>query len=152
MFEGQGPNSAGATGAIKFFMRGFGGTAGVLLSGVLLDRATAWGLDFVRTSMSEGQGAVQAFEPVVRDHLARKGSAQPDAAVQAATVIGSWVDLHARIIGHRAVMRACTAASALALFVACFIRTAKEFSVFDADEEIVPTLLRRWLGTKKSFS
>jgi hypothetical protein len=67
------------------------------------------------------------------------------------TVIGSWVDLHAQIIGHRAVMRACTATSGMALFVACFIRTAKEFSIFDADQEIVPTFLRRWLATKKSF-
>jgi MFS family permease len=146
VFEGQEPEAAASTGAIKFFMRGFGGTAGVLLAGVLLDRAAAWGLDFVRTSIVLGQGSLEAIEPGIQDHMTRRGSTEPEAAAQTTALIGSWVELHARIIGYRAVLRACALASGLALFIAFFIRTEKEFSVFDADEEFVPALVRRCLG------
>ena len=37
-FEGQPPAMAGATGAMKFFMRSFNGTVGILLAGVLIDQ------------------------------------------------------------------------------------------------------------------
>jgi MFS family permease len=146
VYEGQHPDAARTTGAMKFFMRAFGGTAGVLIAGVILDRATAWGLDFVRTSMVPGQGALQALEPPIQDHLVRHGSAPPLAATQAHAVLGYWVNLHAQIIGYRVALRLCAFASGLGLIVAFFIRTQKEYSILDADDNRLPALLRGWFG------
>jgi MFS family permease len=146
VYEGQAPAAAGSTGAMKFFMRAFGGTAGVLLAGVVLDRAAAWGLDFVRTSMMPGQGALQVLEPPIQDHLALHGSAPLEAAAQSQAVLGSWVDLHAQIIGYRTALRLCAWASAAGLILAFFIRTRKEFSILDADDNRLPTFVRRWFG------
>jgi MFS transporter, DHA2 family, multidrug resistance protein len=130
-FEGQSPEAATATGGMKFFMRSFNGTVGILLAGVLLDQGAWWGLEFVRDSVVPGQGALQADVPLIRDYLARHGSAPPDAAVQADAVIGSWIDLHAQVIGYRKALRFCAYLSAAGLIVSCFIRQRKEISVFD---------------------
>jgi hypothetical protein len=46
-------------------------------------------------------------------------------------VIGSWVDLHAQVIGYRRALRFCAYLSAAGLIIACFIRRRKEISVFD---------------------
>jgi hypothetical protein len=146
VYEGQLPDAISSTGAMKFFMRGFGGTAGVLLAGVVLDRAAAWGLDFVRTSMTPGQGALQVLEPPIQDHLARHGSAPPEAAAQTRAVLGSWVHLHAQIIGYRVALRLCAYASTAGLILAFFIRTRKEFSVLDADDNRLPAFVRSWFG------
>jgi hypothetical protein len=131
-FEGQAPEAATATGGMKFFMRSFNGTVGILLAGVLLDQGTWWGLEFVRDSVVPGQGALQADVPLIRDHLARHGSAPPAAAAQADAVIGSWVNLLAQVIGYRRALRFCAYLSAAGLLVSCFIRLRKEFNVFDA--------------------
>jgi MFS family permease len=144
VYEGQPPDAARSTGAMKFFMRAFGGTAGVLLAGVVLDRAAAWGLDFVRTSITPGQGAVQILVPPIQDHLARHGSAPREAAEQARAVLGFWVNLHAQIIGYRVALRLCACASAAGLILAFFIRTRKESSILDADDNRLPQLVRRW--------
>ncbi len=130
-FEGQPPKAAGATGAMKFFMRSFNGTVGILLAGVLIDQGTWWGLEVVRDSVVPGQGALQADVPLIRDHLMRHGSAPPAAAAQADAVIGYWVDLHAQVIGYRRALRFCAYLSAAGLIVTCFIRRRKEISVFD---------------------
>jgi hypothetical protein len=130
-FEGQPPEAAGATGAMKFFMRSFNGTVGILLAGVLLDQGTWWGLEFVRDSIVPGQGALQADLPLIGDHLARHGSAPPAAAAQADAVLGYWVNLHAQVIGYRKALRFCAYLSAAGLIVSCFIHRRKEFSVFD---------------------
>src|SRR5262249_8992753 len=130
-FEGQPPEAAGATGAMKFFMRSFNGTVGILLAGVLIDQGTWWGLDFVRDSVVQGQGAVQADVPAIRDLLARHGSAPPEAATQAEAVLGYWVNLHAQVIGYRTGLRCCAYLSAAGLVVSCFIHRRKEVSIFD---------------------
>jgi predicted MFS family arabinose efflux permease len=131
-FEGQPPAMAGATGAMKFFMRSFNGTVGILLAGVLIDQGAWWGLDFVRDSIVQGQGAVQADVPAIRDHLLRHGSSPAEAATQAEAVLGSWVNLHAQVIGYRTGLRFCAVLSAAGLLVACFISRRKEFNIFDA--------------------
>ena len=131
-FEGQPAAAAGATGAMKFFMRTFNGTAGILLAGVLLDQGAWWGLEFVRDGIVTGQGAVQADMPFLRDHLERQGSAPATAAAQADAVLGSWVDLHAQMIGYRWALRFCAYLSAAGLIVSCFIHQRKEISVFDS--------------------
>jgi MFS family permease len=146
VYEGQPSEAVGPTGAMKFFMRGFGGTAGVLLAGIVLDRAAAWGLDFVRTSMTPGQGALQVLEPSIQDHLAQNGSAPPEAAARTRAVLGYWVNLHAQIIGYRVALRLCACASAAGLILAFFIRTRKEFSVLDADDNRLPAFVRSWFG------
>ncbi len=130
-FEGQPPAAAAATGGMKFFMRSFNGTVGILLAGVLLDSTTAWGLEFVRDSVVPGQGALQADVPLIRDDLVRHGSAPPAAAAQADAVLGSWIDLHAQVIGYRRALRFCAYLSAAGLIVSCFIHRRKEFNVFD---------------------
>ncbi len=130
-FEGQPAAAAGATGAMKFFMRTFGGSVGILLAGILLDQGAWWGLEFVRDGTVQGQGAVQADMPLIRDHLARQGSAPAETAAQADAVIGSWVDLHAQMIGYRWALRFCAYLSAAGLIVSCFIHRRKEISVFD---------------------
>jgi DHA2 family lincomycin resistance protein-like MFS transporter len=131
-FEGQPPAMAGATGAMKFFMRSFNGTVGILLASVLIDQGTWWGLDFVRDSVVQGQGAVQADVPAIRDHLVRHGSTPAEAVAQGEAVLGSWVNLHAQVIGYRTGLRFCAGLSAAGLLVACFISRRKEFNVFDA--------------------
>jgi hypothetical protein len=123
---------AAATGAMKFFMRSFNGTVGILLAGVLIDQGASWGLDFVRDAIVQGQGAVQADVPAIRDHLVRQGSAPPSAATQAHAVLGSWVNLHAQVIGYRTGLRFCAYLSAAGLLVSCFISRRKEPSIFDA--------------------
>jgi hypothetical protein len=133
-FEGQHPQVAGATGAMKFFMRSFNGTVGILLAGVLIDQGTWWGLEFVRDSVVPGQGALQADMPLIRDHLVRHGSSPAAAATQAEAVLGYWVNLHAKVIGYRSGLRLCAYVSAAGLIVACFIHRRKEISVFDAAE------------------
>ena len=87
-FEGQPPAMAGATGAMKFFMRSFNGTVGILLAGVLIDQGAWWGLDFVRDAIVQGQGAVQADVPGIRDHLVRHGSTPAEAVAQSEAVLG----------------------------------------------------------------
>jgi DHA2 family multidrug resistance protein len=131
-FEGQPPAMAGATGAMKFLMRSFNGTVGILLAGVLIDRGAWWGLDFVRDAIVQGQGAVQADVPGIRDHLVRHGSTAQAAATQARAVLGQWVNLHAQVIGFRTGLRFCAYLSAAGLVVSCFISRRKEPSIFDA--------------------
>jgi MFS transporter, DHA2 family, multidrug resistance protein len=131
-FEGQSPEAAGATGGMKFFMRSFNGTVGILLAGVLIDQGTWWGLEFVRDSVVPGQGAVQADVPALRDHLVRHGSAPSEAAAQAEAVLGSWVNLHSLVIGYRTGLRFCAYLSLAGLVVTCLIHRRKEPSIFDA--------------------
>ena len=131
-FEGQPPEAAGATGGMKFFMRSFNATVGILLAGVLIDQGAWWGLDFVRDSVVQGQGAVQADVPGIRDHLVRQGSAPSVAVTQAQAVLDSWVHLHAQVIGYRTGLRFCAYLSAAGLVVSCFISRRKEPSIFDA--------------------
>src|SRR5262245_14218256 len=118
-FEGQSPQAAGATGGMKFFMRSFNGTVGILLASVLIDRGTWWGLEFVRDAVVPGQGPVQVDVPAVRDHLLRHGSTPSEAAAQAEAVLGHWVNLHAQVIGYRTGLRFCAYLSAAGLVVAC---------------------------------
>ena len=131
-FEGQPPQAAGATGGMKFVMRSFNGTVGILLASVLIDQGTWWGLDYVRASVVQGQGPVQVDVPAIRDHLARRGSTPETAATQAQAVLGSWVNLHAQVIGYRWGLRFCAYLSAVGLLVSCFISRRKEPSVFDS--------------------
>ena len=133
-YEGQLPAQAATTGALKFFMRAFGSTLGVLLAGILLDRVATWGLDYVRDSIRLGQGALQATEPAIRDYMVRHGSAPAEAAAQSAALLGHWVDLHAEVIGYRAALRFCAWSSAVAMVISFFIHRRKEFSTFDTDE------------------
>jgi hypothetical protein len=130
-FEGQPPALAGATGAMKFFMRSFNGTVGILLAGVLIDQGFWWGLDFARDAIVQGQGAVQADIPTLRDHLALHGSTPAEAASQAQAVLGSWVNLHAQVIGYRWGLRFCAYLSAAGLIVSFLIHRRKEASIFD---------------------
>jgi MFS family permease len=132
-FEGQPPEAAGATGAMKFFMRSFNGTVGILLAGVLIDQGTWWGLEFVRDSVVPGAGAVQADVPELRDHLLRHGSAPSETAAQAEAVLGHWVNLHAQVIGYRTGLRICAYLSAAGLVVSFLVRRRKEASVFDGN-------------------
>ncbi len=130
-FAGQPPAMAGATGAMKFFMRSFNGTVGILLAGILIDQGTWWGLDFVRDAVVQGQGAVQADVPAIRDHLTRHGSAPSAVTAQSEAVLGYWVNLHAQVIGYRSGLRCCAYLSAAGLVVSCLIRGRKEGSIFD---------------------
>jgi DHA2 family multidrug resistance protein len=130
-FEGQPARAAGATGGMKFFMRSFNGTVGILLAGVLIDQGAWWGLDFVRDAIVQGQGAVQADVPGIRDHLVRHGSSPVEAVGQGEAVLGYWVNLHAQVIGYRTGLRFCAYLSAAGLIVVCFIHRRKEISVFD---------------------
>jgi DHA2 family multidrug resistance protein len=132
-FEGQPPALAGATGAMKFFMRSFNGTVGILLAGVLIDQGAWWGLEFVRDSVVQGQGAVQTDVPALRDHLALRGSTPAAAVAQGEAVLGYWVNLHAQVIGYRWGLRFCAYLSAAGLVVSLFIRRRKEFSIFDTE-------------------
>jgi DHA2 family lincomycin resistance protein-like MFS transporter len=132
VYEGQPAEQVATTGAMKFFMRAFGGTVGILLAGVFLDQAATWGLDYVRTSMTLGQGALQVTEPAILNHMVRRGSAPPEAAAQTEALIGYWVNLHAQIIGYRAALHLCARASAVGLAISCFISRKKEISVLDA--------------------
>ncbi len=131
-FEGQPAAMAGATGAMKFFMRSFNGTVGILLAGVLIDQGAWWGLDFVRDSIVRGQGAVQANVPAIRDHLARHGSAPEAVTAQGEAVLGDWVNLHTQVIGYRTGLRCCAYMSAIGLVVSLFISRRKETSIFDS--------------------
>jgi DHA2 family multidrug resistance protein len=130
-FEGQPPALAGATGAMKFFMRSFNGTVGILLAGILIDQGAWWGLDFVRDSIVQGQGAVQADVPAIRDHLARRGSTPEAVTAQGEALLGYWVNLHAQVIGYRTGLRCCAYLSAAGLFVSSLISRRKEISIFD---------------------
>jgi Major Facilitator Superfamily len=131
-FEGQPPTMAGATGAMKFFMRSFNGTVGILMAGVLIEQGAWWGLDFVRDAIVQGQGAVQADMPAIRDYLVRHGSTPGEAVEQADAVLDQWVQLHSQIIGYRIGLRFCAYLSAAGFAVSCFISRRKEPSVFDA--------------------
>jgi len=131
-FEGQPPEAAGATGGMKFFMRSFNGTVGILLAGVFIDQGAWWGLDFVRDAIVQGQGAIQADVPGIRDHLVRHGSTPAEAVLQGEAVLGYWVNLHAQVIGYRIGLRFCAYLSAVGLVVSCFIHRRKEPSIFDA--------------------
>jgi MFS family permease len=131
-FEGQPPEAAGATGGMKFFMRSFNGTVGILLAGVLIDHGAWWGLEFVRDAIVQGQGAVQTDVPPIRDHLVRHGSTPETATTQGEAVLGSWVNLHAQVIGYRRGLRFCAWLSAVGLVVTCFISRRKEPSIFDS--------------------
>ncbi len=131
-FEGQAPALAGATGAMKFFMRSFNGTVGILLAGVLIEQGAWWGLDFVRDAIVQGQGAVQADLPGIRDYMVRHGSTPAEAVAQADAVLDQWVHLHSQVIGYRIGLRFCAYLSAVGFAVACLISRRKEPSVFDA--------------------
>jgi DHA2 family lincomycin resistance protein-like MFS transporter len=130
-FEGQPPPVAGATGPLKFFMRTFNGTIGILLAGVLIGQGAWWGLEFVRDGIVQGQGAVQIEIPAMQDYLVRHGSTPATAAAQAQAVLGSWVDLHAQVIGYRWGLRVCAYLAAIGLIVSLFLHRRKESSVLD---------------------
>jgi hypothetical protein len=130
-FEGIPPEIAGPTAGFKFFMRSFNGTVGILLAGVLIDQGAWWGLDFVRDAIVQGQGAVQADVPGIQDYLVRHGSTPAEAVAQAQTVLDSWVNLHAQVIGYRTGLRFCAFLSAAGFVVSCFISRKKEPNIFD---------------------
>jgi DHA2 family multidrug resistance protein len=131
-FEGQGHEAAGATIGMKFFMRSFNGAVGILLAGILIERGTWWGQEFVRDSVVPGAGSLQAHLPELRDHLLRHGSAPTEAAAQADAVLSSWVNLHAQLIGYRTGLRLSAYLSAAGLLVSLLISRRKEASIFDA--------------------
>ncbi len=130
-FEGQSPQEAGATGALKFFMRSFNGTVGVLMVGALIDQGAWWGLEFVRDAIVPGQGAVQADSPAIRDYLMRHGSTPEESVPQADAVLGQWANLHAQVIGYRIGLRFCAYLSAAGLIITLLIHRRKEVSIFD---------------------
>jgi hypothetical protein len=80
-----------------------------------------------------GPGTLQVVEPALRTHMAHHGSAPAAAAAQTDALLGTWVDLHALVIGYRSGLRFCAYLSAGGLVLSCFISRRKEFSVFDAD-------------------
>jgi hypothetical protein len=131
IFEGQPPELAGATGAMKFFMRSFNGTVGILVAGIVIDQGAWWGLEFVRDAIVTGQGAQQVDAPALHDYLIRHGSTPAEAAAQAHAVLGDWVDLHAQLIGYRTALRCCALFSAVGLVISCFISRQKEPSIYD---------------------
>jgi hypothetical protein len=104
------------------------------MAGIILDRATSWGLDYVRDSLVIGQGTLGLSEASIRDHMVHHGSAPPMAAAQTQALLGYWVNLHAQIIGYRAALRFCAYLCAIALAISCCIGMRKEFSVFDGDD------------------
>jgi predicted MFS family arabinose efflux permease len=132
-YEGQRADAAATTGALKFFVRSFSATVGVLVAAILLDRSTAGGLEYVRASVVRGQGTLETVEPALRTHFVHQGSAPANAATQTSALLGSWVDQHALIIGYRSSFRFCAYLSAVGLGIAFFISRRKEISVFDAD-------------------
>jgi hypothetical protein len=132
-YEGQTPEAAGATGVMKFLVRALASTVGVLAAAVVLDRGTAWGLEFVRDSMVEGQGELQIVEPSVRAHMTYLGSAPEKAASQTDALLGTWVQMHAQVIGYRAALSFCACLSGVGLLISFLISRRKEISVYDAD-------------------
>jgi MFS family permease len=132
IYEGQRPEAAAATGAMKFLIRSFSGTVGILAASLVVDRSTAGGLEYVRDSVVQGQGTLQVVEPALRTHMAHQGSTPAAAAAQADALLGSWVDAHAQVIGYRSALRFCAYLSAGGLVLSCFISRRKEFSTFDA--------------------
>jgi MFS family permease len=131
-FQGQDPTIAAVTGPMKFFMRTFNGTVGIVLAGILIDRGAWWGLEFVRDGIIQGQGAVQADIPEIRDHLARHGSGPEAVIAQEEAVLGYWVNLHAQVIGYRLGLRYCAYLSAAGLVLALLIHRRKEISIYDS--------------------
>jgi DHA2 family multidrug resistance protein len=132
-YEGQDPEHAATTGAMKFYLRSFGATVGTLGAGVLLERATAWGFDFVGTSLPPGHGPLLSLEPHLHDHFVRRGSTPAEAAGRTDALVGHWVAVHARVIGYRAAFQLCAAFAAAGLVCACFVHRRKEFSILDGD-------------------
>jgi predicted MFS family arabinose efflux permease len=132
-YEGQRAEAAATTGAMKFLIRGLSGTVGILVAAIVLDRATAGGLEYVRASVVQGQGALETAEPVLRRHVIHQGGAPATAAAQAAAFLGSLVDQHALVIGYRSALRFCAYLSGVGLVISFFISRRKEISVFDAD-------------------
>jgi predicted MFS family arabinose efflux permease len=132
-YEGQRADAVATTGAMKFFIRALSAIVGVLVASILLDRATAGGLEYVRASVVRGQGTLETVEPNLRRHMTRRGSAPALADTQAAALLGSWVDQHALVIGYRSAFRFCAYLSGVGLVISLFISRRKEFSVFDAD-------------------
>jgi MFS family permease len=132
-YQGQLPAAAATTGAMKFLVRSFSGTVAILAAAVVLDRSTAGGLEYVRASVVQGQGTLQVVEPALRTHMEHLGSAPAAAADEAQSLLGSWVDLHAQVIGFRSTLRFCAYLSGVGAILSCFISRRKEFSVFDAD-------------------
>jgi len=133
-YEGQDPEHAAVTGAMKFYLRALGSLLGTLGAGVLLDRAAAWGFDFVSDSLRLGHGPLLSLTPHLHDHFTRAGSSPAESAARADALVGHWVSLHAGIIGYRAAFRFCAALSGVALVIAFFVSPRKEFSILDADD------------------
>jgi hypothetical protein len=132
-YEGQRADAVAATGAMKFLIRAFCATLGVLIASIILDRSTASGLEYVRASVVRGQGTLQIVEPDLRTHFEFQGSAPGAAALQTDALLGSWVDQHAVVIGYRDALRFCAYLAGVAFLISLFISSRKEFSVFDAD-------------------
>ena len=133
-FEGQAPEAAGATGGMKFFMRSFNGTVGILLAGVLIDQGLPGGVwDSSAMASCRDRGPFRSDVPDIRDHLFCHGKRMSVAVTQAQrAVLDSWVNLHAQVIGYRTGLRFCAYLSAAGLVVSCFISRRKEPSIFDA--------------------
>ena len=132
-FEGQRAEAAAATGAMKFLVRSFSSIVGVLVAAIVLDRATAGGLEYVRASVVQGQGTLQTVQPVLQRHFVHQGSAPAKAGTQSAALLGWWVEQHAVVIGYRSAFRFCAYLSGVGLVISFFISRRKEISVFDAD-------------------
>jgi hypothetical protein len=133
-FEGQTAADVAHTGAMKFFLRLFGGTVGTLGASILLVSSTAVAFEDLRLGMPPGRGPYALVEEAVRAHMIARGSPPPVAAAQAPAVIGGWVSLNAQVIGYQSVLRYLALLSAVALLISVFIGRRPEISILDPNE------------------
>jgi hypothetical protein len=87
----------------------------------------------LRQKVTEDNTAYRQVITRVQQHVITRGSHPAIAAEQAGTVVGNWVAYNAQMTGHRAGRRYLLMLTAVALFIAFFIRFRPETSILAND-------------------
>jgi MFS family permease len=132
-FSGQTPAAVQRLAGVKVALRFAATVLGAFTASLIIQRGADTGQDLLRQKVTEDNTAYRQVITRVRQHVITHGSHPAIAAEQAGTVVGNWVAYNAQMIGHRAGRRYLSMLTAVALFIAFFIRFRSETSILADD-------------------
>ena len=148
-FSGQDPAAVRQLAGVKVALRFAATVVGAFVTTLVIQRGADTGQDLLRQVVNRNNPAYAQVVTRVEQHVTSRGSPPAIAAAQAGSIVGEWVVYNAQMTGQRAGRRYLLSLTAVALFLALFIRLRPETSVL-ADDAHDIGWGRRGAGSAKS--